>query len=64
MWGGGGEGEGEGDCEGREVKPTQYMYHSQDGKDAVGLLLMETVSMVAQGDSSQFEQMMNSQRHR
>ena len=40
------------------------MYHSQDGKippnSAVGRLLMETVSMVPQIDSSQFEQMMNS----
>ena len=48
----------------KEVKPTQYMYHSQDGKippnSAVGRLLMETVSMVPQIDSSQFEQMMNS----
>ena len=46
------------------VKPTQYLYHSQDGKippnSAVGRLLMETVSIVPQIDSSQFEQMMNS----
>ena len=48
----------------KEVKPTQYMYHSQNGKippnSAVGRLLMETVSIVPQIDSSQFEQMMNS----
>ena len=48
----------------KEVKPTQYLYHSQDGKipsdSAAGRLLMETVSMVPQIDSSQFEQMMNS----
>ena len=48
----------------KEVKSTQYMYHSQDGKippdSAVGRLLMETVSMVPQIDSSQFEQIMNS----
>ena len=46
------------------VKRTQYLYHSQDGKippnSAVGRLLMETVSIVPQIDSSQFEQLINS----
>ena len=41
------------------LKPTQYMYHSQDSKippnSAVGRLLMETVSMVPQIDSSHFD---------
>ena len=58
------EKENEGVLVRKVVKPTQYLYHSQDGKippnSAVGRLLMETVSMVPQIDSSQFEQMLNS----